>query len=236
MSNQAQFGRDAADFLKQLGFEKGEEANFQYGICITSMAACGGDRTTVRVLISNLSGREEREFVVMNTHAEQLALCIGAIDEELLPELEYFAEVARAYGSACSSFAFTPSSYSALYKKLLVKGFPKDVSADAIDCMRDSGFLKEDEIALRRAQIFVGKRWGRNRIFAKLREEGFADDSLSLTREYLDNVDFAEICAEHIRKKYANIPTDDHSKRLMYAALARMGFSSSDIREALKLI
>ena len=236
MSNRAKFGRDAEDFLRQLGFEKGDETDFQYGTYIKSMTACGGDRTTVRVLISNRSGREEREFVIMNAHAERFALSLGAIDEELLCGLEYFAEVAKAYGSACSSFAFTPSSYSALYKKLLAKGFAKDVSADAIDCMRDGGFVKEDEIALRRAQIFVGKRWGKTRIYTKLREEGFDDSSLGKAHQYLDRVDFAEICAEHIRKKYGNVPEDDHSRRLMYASIARMGFSGSEIREALKLI
>lgn len=236
MSNQAKFGRDAKDFLKQLGFEKDCGNEVQHGIRITSISSCGGDRTTVRVLVSNPSGREEREFIIMNSHAERLSLDVCAIDEEMLPELEYFAEVARAYGSACSSFAFTPSSYAALYKKLLAKGFSKDVSSDAIDCMRETGFVKEDEIALRRAQIFVGKRWGRTRIYAKLREEGFADDSLSLTREYLDQIDFAEICAEHIRKKYGHIPEDMHAKELMYASLVRMGFSGTDIKTALKLI
>ena len=236
MSNKVGFGRDASEFLKARGFSADGVVVSAHGIRITAISPTGGDRVTARVTVSNPSGREDREFTVMKAHAEELSLVIGEIDEELLPELEYFAEVAKAYGSACASFAYTPSSYSALYKKLLTKGFPRDVSSDAIDCLRDAGFIKEDEIALRRAQIFVEKRWGRIRIMAKLREEGFSDDAFYLTREFLDNTDFAEICAEHIRKKYGRIPEDDHSRKLMYASLSRMGFSGADIKNAIKLI
>ena len=236
MSNNPSFGRDAKDFLKQLGVCERVSDQNEYGIRIKSVTPCGSEKKTVRVLVSNPSGRDETEFVLMNIHVDALGLEVGEIDEELLPELEYFAVVAKAYNSACASFAFTPSSYSALYKKLLQKGFDRDACSDAIACLKETGFVKEDEIALRRAQIFVGKRWGRTRIVMKLREEGFDDSALKLTKDYLDEIDFGEICAEHISKKYGNIPEDDHGRRLMYASLSRMGFSSSDIKSALKLL
>lgn len=234
MSDKPKFGRDAKDFLLELGVCESRPVTTEFGIQIKAISACGSDKKAVRVAVSNPSGREEVEFVLMNIHVDNLSLVVGEIEEELLPELEYYAEVAKAYNSACSSFAFTPSSYSALTKKLLQKGFPKDVCADAIDCLEQTDFVREDEIALRRAQIFVSKRWGRMRIIMKLREEGFGDDSLRLTKDYLDETDFGEICAEHIRKKYGCFPDNDHDKRLMYAALSRMGFSVSDIKQAIK--
>lgn len=236
MSNKPTFGRNAEDFLKGLGIGHAESVSDKYGVSITSIAACGSEKKTVRVLISNPSGREEVEFLLMNIHVEELELSIGELEEELLPELEYYAEVAKAYGSACSSFAFTQSSYSALFKKLLNKGFPKDISEEAIDCLKRTDFVREDEIALRRAQIFVEKRWGRGRIIMKLREEGFGDGSMSLAKDFLDGTDFASVCAEHISKKYGRVPSDEHERKLMYASLARMGFSATDIKRALKLI
>lgn len=236
MSDKAATYRDAADFLRSLGIDKGEPAKKEYGIFIKSLAACGSEKTTVRVAVANPSGREETEFLLMNSHVESLSLRVGEIDEEILPELEYFAEVARAYSSACASFAFAPSSYSALFKKLLSKGFSKDVCYDAIDCLKKTDFVREDEIALRRAQIFVEKRWGRSRIIMKLREEGFDDGAMSAAKSFLDETDFATICAEHIRKKYGRIPEDGHEKKLMFASLARMGFSTSDIVQAMKMI
>ena len=236
MSNKLGFGRDAKEFLKEQGISAGSSVEIKYGIFIRSIVASGSDKKTVRISVSNPSGREELEFVLMNFHVESLSLSVGEISEELFPDLEYFAEVAKAYNSACSSFAFTPSSYSALFKKLLMKGFSKDVSYDAIDCLRHTDFVREDDIALRRAQIFVEKRWGRNRIIMKLREEGFDDGSMSLAKKFLDETDFSAICAEYIMKKYGGLPEDDHERKLMYASLSRMGFSTLDIRLALKTI
>ena len=236
MSDKTTPYRDAADFLRSLGIDKSEAAKKEYGIFIKSLAPCGGEKTTVKVTVSNPSGREETEFLLMNLHVESLSLKVGEISEEILPELEYFSEVARAYSSACASFAFTPSSYSALFKKLLSKGFPKDVCYDAIDCLKNTDFVREDEIALRRAQIFVEKRWGRSRIIMKLREEGFDDGAMIAAKSFLDETDFSSICAEHIRKKYGHIPEDGHERKLMFASLARMGFSTSDIVQAMKMI
>ena len=236
MSDKTTPYRDAADFLRSLGIDKSEAAQKEYGIFIKSLAPCGGEKTAVRVTVSNPSGREETEFLLMNSHVESLSLRVGEIGEEILPELEYYSEVARAYSSACASFAFAPSSYSALFKKLLTKGFSKDVCYDAIDCLKKTDFVREDEIALRRAQICVEKRWGRSRIIMKLREEGFDDGSLLSAKSFLDETDFATICAEHIRKKYGRVPEDGHERKLMYASLSRMGFSSSDIMHAMKMI
>ena len=70
----------------------------------------------------------------------------------------------------------------------------------------------------------------------KLREEGFGDGSMSLAKDFLDGTDFASVCAEHISKKYGRVPSDEHERKLMYASLARMGFSATDIKRAMKLI
>ncbi len=234
MSNKPTFGRDANEFLKKLDAEDKKSPNGDFGIRITAIVVSGTEKKTVRVLVSNPSGREESEFSLLNAHADVLSLSVGEIGEEILSELEYFAEVANAYNSACSSFAFTPSSYSALFKKLLTKGYPKDVCADAIDCLKETGFVKEEEIALRRAQIFVDKRWGRSRIIMKLREEGFDDSVMDSARAFLEETDFPLVCAEHIRKKYGGVPEGDRERKLMYASLSRMGFSASDIRDAIK--
>jgi SOS response regulatory protein OraA/RecX len=236
MSNTPAFGRDAKEFLSKLGVGEQNEPVSANGVRITAIVPSGSDKKTVRVLVSNPSGSEEVEFIIMNAHVERLSLAVGEIDPVILPELEYFAEVAKAYSSACSSFAFAPSSFSALYKKLIGKGFPKDVCCDAIEFLKLAGFVKEGDIALRRAQIMVDKRWGRGRIIPKLREEGFSGDALDLAVEYMDSIDFGAICAEHIRKKFGEVPEDPHDRKLMYASLARMGFSSSDIKDALKLL
>lgn len=234
--NKPRFGRDAKAFLEELGHGDVKEVAQSFGIQIVSLSPLGGEKTAVRVLVSNPSGREELEFAVMNIHAEELALSVGEIDDDLLPELEYFAEVAKAYSSACSSFAFAPSSCSALKRKLLQKGFQRDVCEDAIECVKQQGFLNEDEIAVRRVQLLAEKHWGRARIVAKLHEEGFDSKAMAAASEQLCNMDFVKPCAELICKKYGRVPTDPHDRDLMFASLSRMGYSTSDIREAIKLL
>ena len=235
MSNKVGFGRDAKEFLAKL--ERGGDTRplDETGVRITSISASGGEKVTVGVLVSNPSGREEAEFVLMNDHAEELGLAVGMIDEELLPEIDYYAEVARAYSSACSSFAFSPSSLRSLSKKLIQKGFERDVVADAIEVFRGKGVINESELAIRRAQLLCEKLWGKGRILMKLREDGFEDGVISVAIASLDEVDFASNCAELIRKRFGAIPQNRQELDKMYASLSRMGFSSSDIKAAISL-
>ena len=234
-----QFGRDIKDFLRSVGEavpddRVDEEAEF--GVFIRSLAQVGNEKIIVRVLVSNPSGKEDIEFTVMREHAEELEIKVGIISEEMLPELEYYSEVARAYSSACSSFAFTYCSFALLKKKLLQKGFSKDVCEDAIVCVEKRGFLNEDEIAIRRAQVLAERHWGRSRILAKIREEGYNSKAMDAVSDQLDLIDFISPCAELIEKKYGGIPDDRHDRELMFASLTRMGYSSSDIREAMRLL
>ena len=235
MSDKPLFGRDAKEFLKNLGGESSTvREHRKIGIMITALAPSGGEKVVVRVNVANASGSERVEFLVMNEHAEALGLAVGDIEEELLPELEYYAEVARAYSSVCASFAYTPSSLHALCRKVMQKGFAKDVCEDAIDCVRARGFVNEPEIAIRRAQLCAEKRWGRSRILMKLREEGFEEDSLREARKYLDELDFTALCCELIQKRFGGVSDDPHERELICASLARMGHSSSDIRRAME--
>ncbi len=236
MSNKVGFGRDPNEFLKNLGYGDSNSSLDEPGIRITSISATGGDKVTIKVLVSNPSGREDAEFTVMNVHADKLGLEIGEIDEELIPELEYYADVARAYSSACSSFAFSPSSLRSLSKKLIQKGFERDVVSDAIEALRGKGAINESELAIRRAQLLSEKLWGRSKILLKLHEDGFDGGAISCAMSALDDVDFASNCAELIRKRFGAIPEERRELDKMYASLSRMGFSSSDIRAAMSLL
>jgi SOS response regulatory protein OraA/RecX len=59
---------------------------------------------------------------------------------------------------------------------------------------------------------------------------------MSATSSELENVDFEASCAALVRKKYGRVPDDSHERELMYASLMRMGYSSSEIKKALKLL
>ena len=236
MSDKLTFGKDINEFLNSHGAfntdNDNQESSDGYGIRLLSAKPSGNEKTVLKISVSNPSGSEEIEIILLSEHFHRLEFAVGAIDAEIMPELEYWSEVARAYSSACSSFAYTPSSLSVLERKLIQKGFPKDIASDAIASIKARGFVDEGQIALRRAQLCVEKRWGRSRVLMKLRDEGFADHSLEAAREFLDSVDFAENCATLIKRNFGTVPEDRHERELMYASLSRRGYSTSDIREA----
>lgn len=240
MSNKVGFGREINAFLRELEWESsGEiEESRREASCsrITAITPSGSERVTVRVTVANASGGESVEFSILKVHSERLELAVGIIEDETLPELEYCSEVARAYSSACSSFAFSPSPLKAIWKKLVQKGVGRDVADEAIEILRDSGAINEGDMAIRRAQQLCEKLWGRNRILAKLREDGFEDGAISEAMVSLDEIDFASNCADLIRKRFGEIPRERRELDKMYASLSRMGFSSSDIRAAMLIL
>ena len=190
----------------------------------------------VSVEVSNESGCECVEFVILDELLDEIGLQMGAIDEDVLYELDRAADVTAAYMSACASFAYTQCSLKSLYRKLIQKGFSKESSSMAIDIVESRGFVDEDEIAARRAEIMLSKLWGRSRILKKLREEGFSDVVIRGAFESIENTDFAENCAKVIEKKYSQVPMERRERDKMYASLARMGYSPSEIKKALSLI
>ena len=241
------FGRDAEEFLRRLdnieddrdgdgGACRSDHLVSDSGIHIISMSAVDGERVVVRVLVENEAGSERIEFSLLVGFVEELGLELGEISGEKIAAIEHYAEITKAYFSACSSFAFCEGSLKSLERKLIQKGFDRDSSHEAIDILSSRGLVNEVEIAKSRVYVFLKKKWGKIRILSKLFEEGFPHSVIESVREELDEVDFAELCVEHIRKKYREIPDDRLGRQKMCASLVRYGYSQSDIREAFKLI
>ena len=245
------FGRDINEFLQELSpkatapaddispdnmFADSSSYSEKIGIFIIEIESKDNGKVKISVSVRGVAGSEEHKFLLLSRLADKLSLSIGEIDGETLSLIEYYADVTRAFSSACASLDYTEGSLRSFERKLINKGFSRDVTADAVALLAETGFVNEAEIAQGRARVFVRKHWGRMRIFAKLREEGFADNSLDGVREYLSEIDFEELCAEHIEKKYGEIPTDRRELEKMYAALSRYGYSSGEIRAAVAIL
>ena len=193
-----------------------------------------GDSTyLVSVAVSNGEESEIVEFVLLDELFESLNIEVGDEIGNGLATLDHYSTVTAAYSSACLSFAYVQSSIKALYRKLIVKGFSKEASREAIDIVESRGFVDEENIAIRRAELMVEKLWGRSRILKKLYEEGFPASVIEGVAYELESVDFAENCRRVIEKKYRFIPDDRKERDKMYASLIRLGYSSADIRAAI---
>lgn len=196
-----------------------------------------GDSTyLVSIEVSNGSGSEAVEFILLDELFLSFDIEIGAEVGEMLSEIDFYSQVTAAYSSALASFAYVPSSLKALYRKLIVKGFSGEVSREAVELIRERGFVDEEDIAVRRAELMLEKLWGRSRILKKLFEEGFPSEIIGRVSSSLDCVDFAEKCRCVIEKKYAAMPDERKERDKMYASLTRLGYSSADIRAAISQI
>ena len=169
--------------------------------------------------------------------ALELQKYVRAISEcTLMPEIEYCADVTKAYFSACSSFAFAPSSLRGLERKLIQKGFASDTAREAVGFISSRGVVDEAEVAIRRFELMIKKLWGRSRIISKLREEGFSSETVSSVDERFRDVDFAESCANLIKKKFGRVPKERQERDKMLASLTRYGYSATEIRKAISII
>lgn len=196
------------------------------------------DDLTVSLLIEvgNEFGNEKAELVILEELLDGITLSVGEMERECLTLLDKMADATAAYRSALSSLGFVVSSHKALYRKLLAKGYSKEACERAIELVREKGYIDESSLAIRRAELMVEKRRGKARIISKLYEEGFCEDALEDVREFLSEIDFSEVCATFIEKKYGDVPTERREREKMFSALMRAGFSPSEIKEALKIL
>lgn len=201
--------------------------------------SCRDDgRVLISLTVGNASGSEDIEFLILDELFDELYKELQAeeIDSEIVERLDFCAAVTAAFSSACASLAFTQGSARALLRKLIAKGFSKAASEAAVGIAVERGYIDESAVARRRAEIMVSKLWGRSRILLKLREEGFSDSAMEEARSYLEDVDFVDGCMRAIKKKYSPIPTERKERDEMYASLMRLGYSSSDVKEALRCL
>ena len=195
-------------------------------------------RVCLDIEVSNGRQSERVRLCILYELLEDTDFPVGKISGEQMGELEFLSEVSAAYGSACASFAYAPGSLRALWLKLVQKkGFSRDAADRAIELVRERGFVDEEQIALRRAELCVGKKWGRTRIMMQLRRDGFEDGALSAVRDYLDqDVDFVSNCAALILKKYGGIPDDRRAREKIYASMSGMGYMGEQIKRAMRYI
>lgn len=133
--------------------------------------------------------------------------------------------------------AYGDMSRCRLVRKLNERGVPPDTAEQAADILETSGYLREADACLRRAEQGARKGWGKRRIAEDLYAQRYPRELVEEVMDTLsDEVNFADACAAVIRKKYRTVPTDSDSRRRMTASLARLGYSMEDIRAAIQTV
>ncbi len=191
---------------------------------------------SLTVEISSGDRREKRVLIIPDGIYIELKLEKGGIDTELFDKLESEAKRCAAYRRGLSILGYGANSERALSRKLIRKGFDKESAQAAAAALRSEGSINEERDAEREAEACLGKCWGERRIISRLYEKGYSGEAIDAARATLEAVDFSELCAELIKKRYRPFPTEQRAREKAIASLMRYGYTLSQIRRALTLI
>lgn len=160
----------------------------------------------------------------------------GEITQYQYEELEEASEVCDAYSRAANILSFGMNTARTLKQKLRRRGFSESAADEAVRMLCEKGYISENDDIRRATEHCINKGWGMRRILAYLKQKGYGSEALSIASDEMSEVDFPEVCADLIEKKYGSVPTEVPEKQKMVAFLVRYGFSMSEIREAVSKI
>lgn len=157
---------------------------------------------------------------------------VGPVSPQQIAALTEAGKLCEAVGKGMELLGYGAVSRRRLTQKLTQRGFDRECADASADYLQAEGFLREEADALRFAEQGVRKLWGPRRIREDLYARSFTSEAIDMAMEALSEVDFEANCAEVIAKKYGDIPTDAREFKKMTAALMRLGYSVSQIKEA----
>ncbi len=191
-----------------------------------------GAEMLVQLLLENGEHQEQKSLVLTTEQYCELKPQRGPISEEEYERLEEAAELCRALRSGESLLSYGANSVQALTRKLIGKGYKRDVAAAAAERLAGYGLIDEERDMQREVEKCLRKLWGSKRISSHLWSKGYAAETMQGLPALLEDVDFAQNCAAMIQKHYGGVPIDGDEYRRMIASLSRYGYSISEIREA----
>lgn len=158
------------------------------------------------------------------------------INEEELTAFEEAAGSRRAFNSALNSLDYRDHSEKEIRAKLLRK-HDADYVDEAVEKLIELDLVNDERYAENYArELFERKKFGKMRIKSELRAKGISADIANAAVEELfeeEEPDNVQRIVDIIGKRYYNRINDEVGRKKVFSALQRMGYSFSDIREAM---
>ncbi len=158
------------------------------------------------------------------------------INEEELTAFEEAAGSRRAFNSALNSLDYRDHSEKEIRAKLLRK-HDADYVDEAVEKLIELDLVNDERYAENYArELFERKKFGKMRIKSELRAKGISADIANAAVDELfeeEEPDNVQRIVDIIGKRYYNRMNDEVGRKKVFSALQRMGYSFSDIREAM---
>ncbi len=131
---------------------------------------------------------------------------------------------------------YSDQSVRALTRKLVGKGYSRLTAESAAREIERLGYINETEQVMRRARAHTSKLKGQRLVISELYADGYGKETISHWLER-DDTDYGSLCARAIRKK-GGLPekSDTDARKKLISHLYRRGFTSFDIKEAVKIL
>lgn len=154
------------------------------------------------------------------------------ISEQEYDELEKTVNIRRAYNCAVSLLSRRDHSKKELMRKLKEKGYSKGAEA-AVEKLANSGYVDDERFCrLYASELIRLKGYGRKRVEQELNLKGVDREIIS---GVLDEISFDTYrLSDIIKRKYLAKMTDEKGRQKAFNALLRLGYSYSEIRDALE--
>lgn len=179
---------------------------------------------------------DKRSFTMPYVIFERMGICEGEITREDVSEIMDADERYKALKKAFDILAYGRNSAKVLEDKLRHRGFKPVIAHDIANYMRDNGYIDESDDAKREVDLCVNKMWGGRRILMHLHEKGFERKAIDAAKEYMETINFVDVCVKLVRTKYKTLPKDNAERQKIIAAIVRHGFSMTEIKAAAKII
>ena len=200
----------------------------------------GGEKSSsVCVTLSDeQSGGVERIFISQKlwpSLAED-ATALAPVDEQLYDRLRSAADRTSALREASRLIGSGEKSKRELERRLRSRKIPDEAARWAVAVLEKNGYLDEESSCARIAESAVSsKHYGRRRVLEYLVTHGYDRDTASAAVEAIPDDDIRAALDYNIAHKFPDIADYDlKEKQKAMAALARLGFTGSEIADAIR--
>lgn len=153
------------------------------------------------------------------------------LDQRTVAELREASDLKKAKDKALTLLSYKQYTSAELEKRLCEHTTPEAASL-AVERMEALGLVNDGDYAERYARRLAARGLGERRMRMEMRQKGLPQETVDFALSHLES-DPAGRARELLEKKYPLWREDEKIRRRAYAALARRGFGSDDIRRAM---
>lgn len=203
-------------------------------LSICSVGAANGEDISICFEWEKEGARQRERFVISAAQFASLGLSCGDCPRETYDSVAYAARVHAALRKGLLMLGYGACSSGRLRRKLIAKGIHPEIAAEAVDILLADGYLCDGDNAQREAEKGVAKGWGKRRILSSLYDKGYSDGAVRSAMLSLEDaeIDFVSMCAEQMARRLSALPETPEERQKLFAAMARLGYSTSEIKEA----